>query len=621
MNKVIYTFLFFLAYSNGYGQSFLNGDLNGSVNFVSVPTSWTQIPDTDPICQANTPPEATVDILDATGPNAIGGVAGNPFSGNTFCSGLHSTDGGAFLWHEGLMQTVNGFTVGNSYTINFNQTVVKQQNAIDESGSWRIYLDGLLIGTSAVSTSQLAFDDINLQWDCRSVTFNATAASHTIKFIPWDDDPNLLSSTVDITGGLRMGIDQIEFTPVVDATINPSGPYCDLTVQYQLTAVQSGGIWSGLGVVDPNNGTFDTGVAGFGNHWVYYSLPSGCGVVTDSILISVETLTYSSLLSNESCNSLNGEIILSPNNGAGPFSFSIDGGITTQAVGTFSGLGAGIYNIEIIDQTTGCSAFGIDTLINLQGPVIDSVIITDPTCAGLCDGSIDVYSSTGTVYSINGSTTNGTGIFNFVCADDYSIIVEDLNGCVATEMATLSTTSGANAQFGYSPGYITPTENLVNLFNTSSGADSYIWEINGPNGFYDVYDHNISFYEFPTTIGAYQVCLIAVNTTGCQDTTCAPIIMQDEFTMFIPNAFTPNDDEFNHSLVTYINGIDIHNFEMIIYNRWGEVVFKTKDKDHYWDGTYNGNRVPDGTYTWRVVVKDPNQDDHKEFFGHVNVIK
>jgi len=60
---------------------------------------------------------------------------------------------------------------------------------------------------------------------------------------------------------------------------------------------------------------------------------------------------------------------------------------------------------------------------------------------------------------------------------------------------------------------------------------------------------------------------------------------------------------------------------MTIYNRWGEVVFVTQDKYHFWDGTYSGQRVQDGAYTWKIVVKDVNQDDHREYVGHVNVLK
>ena len=207
----------------GTAQLFMNGDMNGIVDFVSIPTNWTFIPETDPVCQASTLQEATVDILDVTGPSLSGGVAGVPYSGGTFCSGLHAGSGGSYLWHEGIMQTVNGFTIGNSYDIGFYQAVVKQTNCIDEWGSWRVYLDGNLIATSIVSNSVLPPDDINLLWDYRTVNFTATATAHTLKFIPWDDDANIEVSETDVTGALRMGIDSIHFV-----TIQPEPPVVDL---------------------------------------------------------------------------------------------------------------------------------------------------------------------------------------------------------------------------------------------------------------------------------------------------------------------------------------------------------------------------------------------------------
>lgn len=621
MNRVIYILLFLLSYSVGYGQAFLNSDLNGSVNFVSVPTNWQQIPDFDPICQANTPPEATIDILDGVGPNAIGGVAGLPFSGGTFCSGLHSTDGGAFLWHEGIMQTVAGFTIGNSYTVNFNQTVVKQQNALDESGSWRVYLDGILISTSTVSTSILAFDDLNLQWDCRSVTFTATAAAHTIKFIPWDDDANQVSSLVDITGGLRMGIDQIEFFVPIDPTITAPTGLCLGDPALDLSAAAAGGVWTGIGITDSVNGTFDPAMAGLGIHTITYTITTSCASALDSVTIIVGELDFTTALLDESCDASNGQITLTPTLGVGSYSFSINGGSSSQGSGIFVGLPAGNYDVVITDITTGCVVIGTETLINTTGPTIDSVVFIDPTCPGVCDGLISVYSPTATSYTLPSGTSNGTGIFNSVCDGTFDIVIEDVNGCSSTVSVTLTSESGSDAQFGFIPGYITPTENLVTLLNTSTGASSYFWEINGPDGFYDVYDYDINSYEFPSVVGAYNVCLIAVSPIGCSDTLCASIVMQEEFTIFIPNTFTPNSDEFNHQLVTYLNGIDDFNFEMKIYNRWGQVVFVTNDKNQFWDGTYNGKEVQDGSYNWKIVVKDPNQDERKEFAGHVNVIR
>ncbi len=194
-------------------QTFVNGDLEGTVDYVSVPPGWDFIPFTDLSCQATSTLEATVDVLDATGPSFSGGIAGIPNSGNTFVSGLHANSGAGQLWHEGLMQTVNGFTVGNNYTISIFQAVVKQNNCIDPSGSWRVYLDNNLIATTAISTSYLLPADVNLNWEERFISFIATATSHTIKFIPWDDDANLLTSVWDTTGAIRMGIDNVSFVP------------------------------------------------------------------------------------------------------------------------------------------------------------------------------------------------------------------------------------------------------------------------------------------------------------------------------------------------------------------------------------------------------------------------
>jgi gliding motility-associated-like protein len=102
---------------------------------------------------------------------------------------------------------------------------------------------------------------------------------------------------------------------------------------------------------------------------------------------------------------------------------------------------------------------------------------------------------------------------------------------------------------------------------------------------------------------------------------CAPILVTEEFTIFVPNTFTPDGDEFNQHLEIFVNGIDDFGFSMLIFNRWGEVIWESNDPSVGWDGTYNGSLVQDGTYVWKIVVKDPNNDDRKEFIGHINVLK
>ena len=72
-----------------------------------------------------------------------------------------------------------------------------------------------------------------------------------------------------------------------------------------------------------------------------------------------------------------------------------------------------------------------------------------------------------------------------------------------------------------------------------------------------------------------------------------------------------------------MEGIDLQDFSLVIYNRWGETVWESRDISVGWDGTYgvNGRPVQDGTYTWFIRASDALNDDKYEYSGHVNVIR
>lgn len=200
-------------------QNFINGDLDGNASAVNNrPTNWTAVPHTDPICSATSPAQATVDITNLTGPVASVGISGAPQSGNTFVSALNGGISSVTFFHEGIQQTVSGFVIGTNYTIELYQTVVKQVNALDQTGSWSVYEGNNLLATTAISTSTLGYTNTALVWDMRSVTFTATATSMTFKFMPTDDDADGSLSSSNLSGGLRMGIDNISITSPLLAT-------------------------------------------------------------------------------------------------------------------------------------------------------------------------------------------------------------------------------------------------------------------------------------------------------------------------------------------------------------------------------------------------------------------
>lgn len=108
---------------------------------------------------------------------------------------------------------------------------------------------------------------------------------------------------------------------------------------------------------------------------------------------------------------------------------------------------------------------------------------------------------------------------------------------------------------------------------------------------------------------------------GCRDT-AEIVIYVNPFTVFIPNSFTPNGDEFNQTLKTalYYDPVD---WELIIFNRWGEKVFESHDPKIEWDGTYNGKKAPDGIYNYKLSYRPCHlvKEDRKIVSGTVTILR
>ena len=121
--------------------------------------------------------------------------------------------------------------------------------------------------------------------------------------------------------------------------------------------------------------------------------------------------------------------------------------------------------------------------------------------------------------------------------------------------------------------------------------------------------------------GEYDVTLVTTSELGCSDTITLPLIVLPEVLMYAPNAFTPDGDEHNQNWRIHIVGIDVYDFELQVYNRWGEVVWESQDPDAGWDGTFKGKKCQTGIYTWVVRAKDLLNDGQYTYNGHVNLMR
>ena len=128
-------------------------------------------------------------------------------------------------------------------------------------------------------------------------------------------------------------------------------------------------------------------------------------------------------------------------------------------------------------------------------------------------------------------------------------------------------------------------------------------------------------FVFPEESGTYPVTLIASNEFGCNDTISYQLEVSSETLLFVPNTFTPDGDEFNQNWVVQISEIDIYDFRITLFNRWGELIWESFDPSMGWDGTFNGKIIQAGAYAWVAKVKSPYNDDKKVFTGSVSIIK
>ena len=199
--------------------TFVNAGLDGTRGYGNVPAGWTAVPFTATYSEATTVDGQGPVMMDTT--TFGGGYYGSPHSGTTFVGGVYgSISGGDY--QQGIQQTVTGFTVGEQYSFTFFQSVPKYSGGTDDTGSWKVFADGVLIATTAPTTDTVAWNapGKTLIWEQRTVTFTATAETINLAFLSFDPD----GMGTDAAERLVMGIDTFsDITQVPEPTVAALG--------------------------------------------------------------------------------------------------------------------------------------------------------------------------------------------------------------------------------------------------------------------------------------------------------------------------------------------------------------------------------------------------------------
>lgn len=275
-----------------------------------------------------------------------------------------------------------------------------------------------------------------------------------------------------------------------------------------------------------------------------------------------------------------------------------------QTTATATGLPRGTYTVTVSDAQ-GCSVQG-------------SVYVGDPTAF-----TIDVNQVPDTCQEGSGQlqvitlgpqapfsytwedTIAGNSLWTGLVGDRvYKVLVTDANGCKRDTTVWLDniTNDTLKAFFTVDNEEVDVLTPNVNFFNDSEYESSIVWDFGDGQS---PTDENLS-YSF-AAIGKFPVTLYAFDNNGCVDSYTRTIEVTYDFTFFAPDAFTPNGDNLNEFFRVTGIGMDPNKFTMIIYDRWGKEVFRTRSLAQGWDGSVDGApplESAQGVYNYKIEVTE-----------------
>ncbi len=320
----------------------------------------------------------------------------------------------------------------------------------------------------------------------------------------------------------------------------------------------------------------------------------------------------------------------------GPYSYEwTDGGgnvVANTATFTASPSVTTTYTVTITDDCESTPIVLTSEVVVAPLPTLDFSVVDDAICVpaqfelsndtdpSLFDDSYWYISDGQAFVNANDLTLTIDQSGNY----GVKLVVVTADGCVDSlnRPGFLTVYPKPVAKFNFSPDPVTMLNTEVQFQNYSTGADTYDWTFEeGTPGY--------SFLEDPTTVlpegvvDNYDVELVATSMFDCKDTARAIVQVESEVLLYAPNAFTPDGDEYNQNWRVHIEGINIQDFDLEIYNRWGEIVWESHDPSAAWDGTYGGqggNMVQEGTYIWKIRTRDFITDKKYEWEGHIVIL-
>ena len=469
---------------------------------------------------------------------------------------------------------------------------------------------------------------------------------------------------------------EIYLDDLANAEILNANDFCESGPVVNLIAFDTGGTWTGNGILDTNNGTFDPNLAGPGIHNITYTIEGECGDQDSIELIVNEDVNATIFNVDDFCES---DPVVNLN-AAEPGGVWTGNGILNSNTGTFDPnlAGPGTHNITYTINGTCEDQDSIELIVSAE---VDATIFD---IDNLCES--DQVTDLNTIDP--GGTWNGNGIINTnngefdpniagpgihmitytidgACSDQDSteiIVIQEIQSSIIAPPSICKNEPPIILQAIPENGTWQATSGLINssnLFDPISAQLGINTITYTPDGFcMEVSNHEIDVNEIivPETELYHEICfgeLVNLNTgqtsfleyNWSSGENLSNINVYNEGTYMVtltdfnnciqelkfdvinknncevinmPNVFTPNND-FENDLFIPITYKHIPNSVLKIYNRWGKEVYYTNVIEDGWDGNHLSEECPEGTYLW--VVEFPTNNGFKRISGSVNLFR
>ncbi len=478
--------------------------------------------------------------------------------------------------------------------------------------------------------------------------FLSTIQNPTVTTSALPTNSGTYSITTNYTSGtttcIYSGSTIVNVIPAIPASLPAMSTVCNNGI-INLTAPIGGTTYNWAG---PNSFTSSVQSpnitsAGIINNGIYtVTITTGLCVNIGTVAVTVyNPLSFTSIPSNLTlCFGKSGVLNSNGAGGSGIYNYSwspiTDLSNPNSATTTVTGSSTTIYSLTLTDANCAVTLGAVTpvTVTVNPSPVITMSTTNSRGCEAFCTDliSLSVPTSTYCEWRFTDNLAYG-GCYNpnfcFPTHGVYgaTLTVTDVNGCIDSvkNSSFIIVDPNPSADFSWTPDNSTILINEVNFYDHSSiglPINNWHWDfgdvfVNDANDTSNIQNPS-HIYE---NVYSYSVTLTVVNSFGCRDSVMKLLKVEDDFALFIPNAFTPSKADGKNDIFK-VSGIGFlsDSFEMRIYDRWGELVFKTNDINKGWDGSIKGGKIanPD-VFIYKITIKD-FKNKTREYVGHITIL-